>query len=397
MKRLQVKVAVATVFIMIGIAGCASAPGATTSTTVAVPASALPEPKIQETMSVAEAKAFVEKATQPTTEWTGPTEGPTAVKEKQTIAYVSADQSYVSYVNWGDGVEEAAKVLGWDVVTYNGKGTVSGTLAAMQQALSSNPTAIITTADASALQAPIGQAVKQNIPVIGIHASAFPGPDPELNLYDNISTDPAQIGLAQAAYVIADSDGEAKVVHMLDNGYAIARFKAEAAETPIKNLSTATFLEEINIPFADMTARIPAAVSAMLSQYGTDTLYVTTCCDGFYPYVAAALRSSGVQPDAVRLVGSDGSPAAYDMIRKGEFEVATVPEPSTLFGYQAVDSIVRALAGEEPAVFSQPAYLITAANVDAEGGDKDQYIPSNGFACHYSNIWLGKSDTCTVG
>jgi ribose transport system substrate-binding protein len=401
MRYLNLRTAAMAVLVVLSLAACsANASGASTSgtsTTVAKPFSALPEPQIQATLSVAEAQAFVETATMKTTDWKGPVDGPTAVKAKQTIAYVSADQSYVSYVNWGAGITEAAKVLGWDVTAYDGKGTVSGTLAAMQQALVSNPVAIITTADASALQAPIAQAVQQGIPVIGIHATAYPGPDPKLNLFDNISTDPAQIGLAQAAYVIADSDGKAKLVHMLDNSYAIARFKAKATESPIQNLSSATFLEEVNIPFADMTGRIPGAVSAMMGKYGSETLWVTSCCDGFYPYVAAALSSSGVKTSAVKLIGSDGSPAAYDMIRKGQYEVATVPEPSTLFGYQAVDSIVRAMAGQKPAVFSQPAYLVTATNIDAEGGDKNQYIPSNGFACHYTNIWLGKNDICTVG
>lgn len=365
-------------------------------TTVAKPFEALPEPTIQQTMTVEEAKAFVEKATQPTTEWTGPTDGPRASTEKQTIAYVSSDQSYVSYVNWGTGIEEAAAILGWEVVTFDGKGTVSGNMTAMQQAVASNPTAIVTSADASALQQPIEQAVNLGIPVVGIHATAYPGPSPELNLFDNISSDPAQIGLAQAAYVIADSEGTGRQVHMLDNSYAIARFKAQAAEAPIKSLSTAEFLEEVNIPVAEQTSRIPTAVSGLLASYG-DNFYITTCCDNFFTYVASALRSSNIPTGAVKLVGADGPPSAYDMIRKGEYEVATVPEPSTLFGFQAVDSIIRAMAGERPAEFSQPTYLVTKDNVDQEGGDKDQYIPSNGFACHYENIWLGKNQECSKG
>jgi ribose transport system substrate-binding protein len=385
----------ATGVLFAGLAGC-STESSSSGTTVAKPFDALAEPVITENMTVDEANAFVEKATQPTTEWTGPTDGPLASKEKQTIAYVSSDQSYVSYVNWGKGIEDAAAKLGWDVTTYDGKGTVSGNLSAMQQALASNPTAIITSADASALTAPIDQAVGQNIPVIGIHATAFPGPDPDLNLFDNISSDPAQIGLAQAAFVISDSDGKAKLAHMLDNSYAIARFKAQAAETPVKNLDTATFLEEINIPVAEQTTRIPTAVSALLASSGQDGIYVTSCCDNFFTYVASALRASNVPTDGVKLVGADGAPSAYDMIRTGEYQVATVPEPSTLFGYQAVDSVVRAMAGEKPAAFSQPTYLVTADNVDAEGGDQDQYIPSNGFACHYANIWLGTDDDCAV-
>jgi ribose transport system substrate-binding protein len=379
-----------------GLSACSSGSGSDGSKTVAKPFKAWAQPTINPKMTVDEATSIVAKATKPTTEWTGPTSGPKAKKGKQKIAYVSSDQSYVSYVNWGDGVKDAAAKLGWSVQVFDGKGTVSGNLTAMQQAVAANPVAIVTSADASALQAAISQAVTKNIPVIGIHATAFPGPDPKLNLFDNIASDPAEIGRTQAAYVIAESKGTAKLAHMLDNSYAIARFKAKAATEPIKSLPTATFLEQINIPVADQASRIPTAVSGLLSKHGKSNVWVTTCCDNFYPYVASALRSSKVKPDEVKLVGADGSPSAYDMIRKGQFEVATVPEPSTLFGYQAVDAVVRAQAGQAPDKFIQPTYLVTKDNVDAEGGDKDQYIPSNNFACHYSNVWLGKNDDCST-
>ncbi|MBX6321953.1 MAG: substrate-binding domain-containing protein [Rhodospirillaceae bacterium] len=362
-------------------------------TTRAEPFPAWPEPKINGAMSVEEAKAIVAERTRPQTEWHGPTSGPKASTGDVTIVYVSADQSYVSFVNWGQGIIDAATALGWNVVVLNGKGTVSGTLAAMQQALSMHPTAIVTSADAGALQAPIKKAVAEGIPVVGIHATAYPGPSPELGLFTNITSNPAEIGQSQAAYVIATSGGKAHVAHMLDNSFAIARFKAKAATDPIKNCEGCKFLEMVNIPIGEQARRIPPAVSGLLANYG-DSWWVTTCCDNFFPYVASALRSSGASPEKIRLVGSDGPPSAYDMIRKGNFEVATVPEPSTLFGYQAVDAVVRAMAGEPPAPFIQPTYLVTKDNVDAEGGDKDQFIPSNGFACHYLAIWRGPDAAC---
>jgi len=361
--------------------------------TVAKPFAAWPEPQIKATMTVDEAKAIAEERTRPQTDWKGPTSGPKATTDAVTVVYVSADESYVSFVNWGRGVEEAAKALGWKTVILNGKGTVTGTLSAMQQAVSMNPAAIITSADASALQSPIGQAVAQNIPVIGIHAAAYPGPDPKLNLFTNISSNPADIGATQAAYVIAQSDGKAKLYHFLDNSFAIARFKAKAATDPVKNCADCKFVDMVNIPIADQTKRIPAVVSGIVANSG-DGWWGTTCCDNFYPYMASALRSSGIAPDKVHLVGSDGPPSAYDMIRKGEYEVATVPEPSTLFGYEAIDAVVRAMAGEAPSTFVQPAYLVTKANADAEGGKSNEFIPSNNFACHYMNNWRGTTTAC---
>ncbi len=357
------------------------------------PFPAWPDPVINPKMTVDEAKAIVAERTKPQTEWKGPTDGPKAPEGNFTIAYVSPDQAYTPHVLWGKGVEDAAKALGWKVITFDGRGTVSGTLSAMQQALASNPTAIITPADANALQKPIKQAVAAHIPVIGIHATAFPGPNPQLGLYQNIVSNPAEIGQTEAAYVIAMSNGTAKDIHMVDNSYAIARFKAKATVTPIENCPGCKMLETINMPLGDASTRMSSAVSGLLARHG-DSWWMTTCCDGYYTNVAAALRASGASTDKIKLVGADAPPSAYDMIRKGGFEVASVPEPSSLFGYEAVDAVIRAMAGQPPAKFIQPTFLIVKENVDSEGGDKNEFVPSNNFACHYMNIWKGTDNAC---
>ena len=369
------------------------ATGSALAQTRAEPYPAWPEPVIQEKLSVDEAKVIVAERTKPQTEWKGPTSGPKAPAGDFTIAYVSPDQSYTPHVLWGKGVEEGAKALGWKVMTFNGQGTVSGTLSAMQQALAANPTAIVTPADANALQKPIKDAVARHIPVIGIHATAFPGPSPELGLYHNIVSNPAEIGQTEAAYVIAMSAGKAHNIHMVDNNYAIARFKAKATTTPIANCPDCKMLETINMPLGDASARMNAAVSGLLARYG-DNWWMTTCCDGYYTNVAAALRAAGASIDKIKLVGADAPPSAYDMIRKGGFEVASVPEPSSLFGYMAVDAVVRAMAGQEPAHFLQPVFLIVKDNVDSEGGKNNEFVPSNNFVCHYVNIWKGTNTAC---
>lgn len=373
--------------------GSAIVSGQALAETRATPFAAWPEPVIRDKMSVDEAKAIVAERTKPQTEWKGPTDGPKAPDGAFMIAYVSPDQSYTPHVQWGKGVERAAAALGWKVMVFNGQGTVSGTLSAMQQALASNPSAIITPADANALQKPIKEAISRNIPVIGIHATAFPGPSPELGLFHNIVSNPAEIGETEAAYVIAMSDGKAQNIHMVDNSYAIARFKAKATTTPIANCPDCKMLETVNMPLGDASARMNAAVSGLLARYG-DSWWMTTCCDGYYTNVAAALRAGGASTEKIKLVGADAPPSAYDMIRKGGFEVASVPEPSSLFGYEAVDAVIRAMAGEEPAHFLQPVFLIVKENVDTEGGKNNEFEPSNNFACHYENIWKGTKNAC---
>jgi len=358
----------------------------------AAPDPAWPEPQIVSTLSVDQAKQIVADRTAPQTKWLGPTTGPKASTSPVTVAWV-ADQSYSTYIGWGNGVRDAVTALGWKFLAFNTRGTVGGQLAALNQALAEHVTAIITPADAHALQKPIQEAVKQCIPVVGIHATAFPGPAPDLGLYDNIASSAAEIGESQAAYVIAMSNGTAHDIHMVDNSFAIARFKAKAATEPIKNCSGCKFLEMVNVPINDLAQRVGPATSGLIARYG-NSWWMTTCCDDYYPYVAATLRSAGVPFDKVRLVGADAPPATYDLIRKGEYEVATVPEPSTLFGYEAVDAIVHAMAGQPPAKWVQPTFIRTKGNIDQEGGKNNEFVPSNNFACHYLNIWKGTDNHC---
>jgi len=360
--------------------------------TRAEPYPAWPEPTIVSTLSVAQAKQIVAERTAPQTQWSGPTSGPKATTDPVTIAWV-ADQSYSTYTGWGNGVHAAADALGWKFLAFNTRGTVSGQLAALDQALAARVTAIITPADANALQKPIQEAVKQCVPVVGIHATAFPGPAPALGLYDNIASSAAEIGESQAAYVIAMSNGTARDIHMVDNSFAIARFKARAATDPIKNCAGCKFLAMVNVPISDLAQRVGPATSGLLARFG-DSWWMTTCCDDYYPYVAATLRAAGVPTDKVQLVGADAPPATYELIRKGEYEVASVPEPSTLFGYEAVDAIVHAMAGLPPAHWVQPTYIRTKANIDQEGGKDNAFVPSNNFSCHYLNIWKGMNNPC---
>ena len=87
------------------------------------------------------------------------------------------------------------------------------------------------------------------------------------------------------------------------------------------------------------------------------------------------------------LVGSDVDAAAYDRIRNGEYQAATIPESASLIGYIAVDQINRFFNGEDPYVFDMNVFIVTADNITSEGGENNEFIPSNNFADEYAKIW----------
>jgi ribose transport system substrate-binding protein len=47
----------------------------------------------------------------------------------------------------------------------------------------------------------------------------------------------------------------------------------------------------------------------------------------------------------------------------------------------------RAFHNEPPSGFVQPPFLVTKENINAEGGDKNTFIPSNNYKQHYLDVW----------
>ena len=331
--------------------------------------------------------ANIENSTGTQSEWYGPTDGPKAAENK-SIVMINANSANPSEAAWGDAVKAACDRIGWDCSVLDGKGTTQGQIEAFSQAISVGAGAIVTSADAESLQASIEDAMAAGIPTVGIHSCATSGPAENLNLYYNITTTGTQIGHALADYAIAKSNGTGRVIILYDSQYAIAREKAEAMEERIKECPTMELLDVVNSPLSEIATNMPSLASSWISTYGTDEpIYVLSIADCYYDYIVASLRSAGVSTDDIILVGSDGDGAAYDRIRNGEYQAATIPESASLIGYIAVDEINRFFNNSDPYVFDMNIFIVTADNITAEGGDNNEFVPSNNFADEYAKIW----------
>lgn len=329
----------------------------------------------------------VEASTGAQSEWYGPKEGPAAA-ENRSIVVINANSANPSEAAWGEAVKTACDRIGWECTVLDGKGTTQGQIEAFSQAIAVGAGAIVTSADAESLQASIEDALDAGIPTVGIHSSATNGPDEDLNLYYNITTTGTQIGHALADYAIADSNGTGRVIILYDSQYAIAREKAEAMEERIRECSTMELLDVVNSPLAEISTNMPSLASSWISTYGTEEpIYVLSIADCYYDYIVTSLRSAGVSADDLILVGSDGDAAAYDRIRNGEYQAATIPESASLIGYIAVDQINRFFNEEDPYTFDMNVFIVTADNIESEGGNNNEFVPGNQFAEEYADIW----------
>lgn len=335
---------------------------------------------------VAEAQRAVAERTGPQSVWDGPTESPKPQPGKR-VAYLSTDEQNDASREWGQAIAEAGGKIGWEVTVIDGRGSPKTWLEGYNQAIALKVDGIVTTADIASLQDAVKAGAERGIVLVGIHGWAFPGPNKDLGVFTNIQQDPREIGKAQADWVIAHSGGKARAVVTTHCEYQIACAKATATKERLEQCPGCEVLEFSNTPIAEVAQRQPALVTAWVQKYGTP-LYITSVADYTADYQVPPLRAGGVDPGEVILVSADGNRSAYERIRAGgQYQLVTASEPYKMQGYQAIDELNRAFNGRPPSGWVQKPYLVTPENVDAEGGEKNTFVPSNGYERRYLELW----------
>ena len=337
------------------------------------------------------AKEYIVTVTAPVTAWDGPTTGPKA-QGKKLVVYVSTDQRNGGAQGVGDGAAEAAKAIGWDFRILDGQGSVDGRTSAMSQAIALKADGIILGSPDAVEQAPeIEEAVKAGIKVVGWHSGPAPGKivaNP--NVFTNITTDPNDVAKASGLYAVVDSNGTAGVILFTDSIYAIATAKTNAEKAAVEGCSGCKVLSIEDTPIGDLANRMPQLTTSLLSKYGKAWTYSIAVNDLYYDFSAPSLTSAGIDPAAGyprQISAGDGSVPAFQRIREKQYQVATVAEPLHLQGWQTIDEMNRAFAGEQPSGYVSHVHLFVNANVDKDGGSANIYDPGNGYKDQYKKIW----------
>jgi ribose transport system substrate-binding protein len=107
--------------------------------------------------------------------------------------------------------------------------------------------------------------------------------------------------------------------------------------------------------------------------------------DLYFGFAIPSLRALSVPPSGPPqiLSGVDGSVSAYERVRQGQNQAATIPEPLNLHGWQ----INRAFAGQPPSTYVTPVHVVTVDNIQYDGGSNNIFDPDNGYRDQYKKIW----------
>ncbi len=331
------------------------------------------------------ARAVVAHAQDATGAYRGPLRGPPA-QPPGLVVFVAADLTNGGVAGVARGAQEAVRAIGWKLRVLDGQGTDAGQGTALATALSLKPAGIILGGfDAAGQQAELQQAEAHKIPVVGWHSGIQPGPAPQMGLFTNVTTDPRQVALLAASYVIADSNGRAGVVIFTDSQYAIATYKSDVMASTLEACRRCSVLQVVDYPLAGAQINVAAPVTALLNTYGKRFTYLLAINGAYIAGASVALLGAGRQPNQppYGVAAGDGDASEFARIRAGDYQKATVADPLNLQGWQLIDELNRARAGQPPSGYVAPPHLVTRANVPRGG----VFDPQGGYRNNYLRIW----------
>jgi ribose transport system substrate-binding protein len=335
--------------------------------------------------TVRRAQADVARALSSPISYRGPARGPRA-RRGGLVVFIAGDLTNGGIAGAAVGVRQAARAIGWRLQVLDGQGTTAGQARVLRAALRLKPTGIVLGGfDAAAQSLALRRAGALGIPVVGWHAGTGPGPDRRAGLFTNVSTDPASVARLAADFAIADSHGTARAVIFTDRRYPIAASKADVMAAEIRRCRRCAVLETVDSPIDLAQQQMPAVASSLLHRFGTRFRYMLTI-NGIYigGALAAFVNAGSGGDDPPFAIGAgDGDASDFERIRAGDHQTASVAEPLYLQGWQIVDELNRARAGQPPSGYVTPPRLITRADVP----DGVVFDPPSGYRANYRRIW----------
>jgi ribose transport system substrate-binding protein len=332
----------------------------------------------------AEARAAVTRAEDTDVPWDGPTSGPAAVS-RRTIVYVAQTMTNPGVAGAAKGVREAARVIGWNVRVIDGAGTPAGIQAAMSEAVALRPAGIVIGGfDPNATSRQVARANAADIPLIGWHAVAAPGPSERPRLFTNVTTRVEAVAAISARWIISDSGGRAGVVVITDASIPFAKHKSDLIRKELATCRGVRLLSYENIPIPDASSRTPREISSLLSRFQDRWTHSVAINDLYFADAAPAFRAAGTPGSGppFNIGAGDGDPSAFQRINSRQYQAATVPEPLSQQGWQIVDEFNRAFSGSPASGYAAPVHITTADNSDGA----TTWDPA-GYREAYRKIW----------
>ena len=316
------------------------------------------------------------------------------------IAYVQCAEVVCTVI--GQGIKEAAAALGATYVSYIDQDTASTVATAMQNAVQSKPSMVLTSGDPTQwYQSSLNKLKAAHIPLVAwsLPLGYRPGGGVTVNLITN--DDYYFQGVLMADWAAVKTNGKAHVLFLGVPQYPVLATEALGVTQEFARICPKTCkVTSLNFTVAQLLAgaHIPAAVAAL--QKNSSINYMIAAFGGLLPGMYSALNNAGF--GKLQAISQAGTSANYQLILSHQTQAADVGLPTEYLGWRAVDAGLRAIAkqniGQFPTqpytsisghpnilVAGIPTSFLTTANI------KNANLPWNpvaGFKAQFKKLWI---------
>ncbi|SCX40440.1 ribose transport system substrate-binding protein [Klenkia marina] len=323
-----------------------------------------------------------------------PTDAP-AVAEGKTVWVLSAFQQVANLAYLTDSTVEAAQSLGWGTEVCDGQNNTDGAWAkCVRQAVAAGADAIVLE---SIDCAPVAQALAEAkaAGVLIASLTSFDCDDPTQGggqpMFDvtvpfvggaTIAESYQKSGQLRADWVVAQTGGAAKVVHVEFRGVAFGEYLADAFNERIAECSGCEIVGTVVITPADIPVLRQKFETAMLQHPEANAVAVDVDFM-LQAGIQQALTTSATTDLAV--AGGECSRDSVGYLHTGGGIEMCVGQSLGWLSYAGVDGLVRAFAGEQVVDSGLGEQLVDAENnLPAEG---EWYTGPVDYAADYRAAW----------
>ncbi|WP_166789368.1 sugar ABC transporter substrate-binding protein [Cryobacterium sp. TMS1-20-1] len=321
-----------------------------------------------------------------------PTEGPSPASGKK-VWWVSCGPIAADCALPMGAAQEAADAMGIDFNTADGKlNEGGGFISALQTAIAARPDAIIVHAlDCNLLKAPLREAKELGIAVLGVETTPCTGDQ----LFEDMIYAPEiqdtnayfeSWGIQAAEYLIAQSDGKAKVIVNEGTDSVFPPVQKGFMDT-LTGCSGCEVVDTVTFTMADQVPNGPwiQRLRATLVQ-NPDATAVFIPSDNMSVTLGGARAAQEANPDMVVINGGSGTSSGITGVRNGDVTAIGAAHDAGWIGYAAIDSVNRLLAGEELVPEGIGVIAVDAENNLPEASDVP-YESKVDWKSAYEKLW----------
>jgi ribose transport system substrate-binding protein len=327
-----------------------------------------------------------------------PSTGPAAVKGKN-VWVISCGQVVASCADPSDAAMAAGVAAGWHMHLYDAALNPANYTTGIDQAIADKANGIIdVVVDCDLARAPLLQAKAAGIMTVGIDSFDCNDPlddtgSPVYSTFIKFNGEPTagdafqEWDALKMAWLIAQTDGKAKVVATYEPGFLISQHRAAGMKAEIA-LCKKCALDLVAFSPTDLEGdgAQDKLQSALLQNPDTNAVLIGT--DSYFAQFAnAALRDVGYSHYKI-MGGECIGTTATDAIRAGGPEQACVVMPTQWEGWAAADELNRQFADPGSAPVDEGLGFLVVDKTHNLPGTGAVQLPVN-FIAAYEKVWRG--------